>query len=147
MDELRPWTLGFNRCKNRLVGRVRFAVTDRWIFNQDVILVGNLFELIKQSRGITRAAISRLMVAQPLLSLRPEIALAHINHLLIPSELSRRHRGARIMDGVEQPAPQKQVYKSNDDSADEESENAFTLIQTLDKSPDHRGFPSSRNCA
>src|SRR5207253_548317 len=104
MNELRPRTLGFDRCKNRLVGGVGFAVTNRWIFNQDIILAGSLLELIKQGRGIACTMISRLMLAQPLLPLRPKIPLPHVNHLFIPREISRSHRPARIRDGVEVPA-------------------------------------------
>src|SRR5205085_4218985 len=80
MNELRPRTLRFDGGKNRLVTGVRLAVTDRWILNQNVVFARNLLELIKQGRGITCPTISRLMLAYPLLALRPNIALAHVNH-------------------------------------------------------------------
>src|ERR1017187_9453836 len=50
MNQWRPRALRFDRSKNRLMGRSCFARPDSGILDQDIVLAGDLFELIEKGR-------------------------------------------------------------------------------------------------
>src|SRR5262245_2356894 len=82
MYQRRPWTLRFHGSENRLMIRGGLACSDRWIFNQNIILDGDLPDLIEQSGGFGGIHEDWLMSPYPIVAFRPYVALLHIESLL-----------------------------------------------------------------
>src|SRR5262245_48615751 len=82
MDQRVPLNLCFHGNENRLMIRGGLACSDRWIFNQNIILAGDFPELIEESGGFGGIHEDWLMLPDPIVAFRPDVALLHIESLL-----------------------------------------------------------------
>src|SRR5262249_45799501 len=147
MYQGRPWTLRFHGSENRLMIRGGLACSDRWIFNQNIILAGDFPELIEQSGGFGGIREYRLMLPDPIVAFRPDVALLHVESLLRQLAPAGRQLLLRAADCAQDPTYNPKIDQPDHRSGHNQREHTLTRLHSLVPRRDHFGFPSNRNCA